>query len=343
MQRALFLSCVVLVSFLSIAYHRAFAEQKQLNVYSARKEALIKPLLDRFGQQYDVKVRLVTAKGDALLTRLVSEGKNSPADVLITTDVGRLHRAKEANVLQAFSSPLLQSRIPEQYRDPENTWYGLSLRSRVIVYAPERVNPEQLNRYESLSDTAWQKRICIRSSSNIYNQSLVASMIAHKGLEKTEHWLKGFVANFARPPKGGDRDQIKALASGQCDVAVVNSYYLGAMLDSSDAKERAQAEAVKLFWPNQADRGAHMNISGIGITQHAPNKAAAIKLAEFLSSDASQAWYAQVNHEYPVRANITISDTLKKWGPYKADSLPVEKLAVYNASALKAMDRANWK
>jgi iron(III) transport system substrate-binding protein len=185
--------------------------------------------------------------------------------------------------------------------------------------------------------------VCIRSSGNIYNQSLVAGMIAQRGLEATEAWLSAFMPSFARPPQGGDRDQIKAVAAGQCDVAVVNTYYLGAMLSSADADEAAAAAKVRLFWPNQQGRGAHMNISGVGLTQSAPNKARALELIRFLLSDKAQAWYGEVNHEYPVREGIAVSETLKAWGEFKADSLAVEKLGEFNAQAVKAMDRAGWK
>jgi iron(III) transport system substrate-binding protein len=217
------------------------------------------------------------------------------------------------------------------------------LRSRVIVYAKGKVKPEELSTYEALSDEKWRNRVCIRSSGNIYNQSLIASFIEHKGVAKTEAWMKDFVKNFARPPKGGDRDQIKAVAAGQCDVAVVNSYYFGAMLKSTKADEKAAAEAVSLFWPNQADRGAHFNISGAGVIKTAPNKDNAIKLLEFLTSNASQEWYAEVNNEYPVNSQVKVSDLLKSWGSFKADKIAVEKLGNLNAQAVKAMDRAGWK
>ncbi len=318
------------------------ADKPEINVYSARKEALIKPLLDRFGAARQIDINLVTGKGDALLTRLQAEGPNSPADMLITTDVGRLQRAKDAGVLRAFSRPALLANIPAQYRDSDGYWYGLSLRSRVIVYAPDRVEADALDSYEGLADDAWKGRICVRSSANIYNQSLVAGMISHHGVQHTDTWLRAFVGNFARPPRGGDRDQIKAVASGRCDLAVVNSYYLGAMLNSNNDREKALAQQVRLFWPNQNGRGAHMNVSGIGITQDAPNRDLAIQLVEFLVSDEAQAWYAKVNHEYPVKVGVPIGETLAAWGPFKADNLAVEKLGQLNKAAVKAMDRAAW-
>lgn len=317
----------------------------EVNVYSARKEALIKPLLDKFTAQSGVKVNLVTGKGDALLTRLKSEAQNTPADILITTDVGRLERAKEAGVLKAIDSSKLNQSIPATYRDEAGFWYGLSLRSRVIVYNPANIQQNQLSTYTDLADPKWKGQICIRSSSNIYNQSLVSSMIAHDGLEQTENWIKGLVANFARPPQGGDRDQIRAVAAGQCNLAVVNTYYLGAMLNSSDEKEVTAANKVTLFWPNQGEsaRGTHMNISGAGVTKYAKNTDAAIALITFLSSDVSQKWYGEQNNEYPVRDGIQASPTLKAWGTFKPDTLSVDKLAKYNKDAVMAMDRAGWK
>lgn len=332
----------LLLSFNAMA---ASPVNEEVNVYSARKEALIKPLLDRFTKHTGVKVNLVTSKGDALLTRLQAEGRNSPADLLITTDVGRLHRAKVAGVLQAIDAPKVNATVQQHLRDSEGFWYGLSLRSRVLVYNPKRVKPEQLSSYQALADSAWQRKVCIRSSSNIYNQSLVASFIAHNGIDATESWLKEFVKSFARPPKGGDRDQIKAVAAGICDVAVVNSYYLGAMLNSDNAREAKVAKTVALFWPNQSKdaSGAHINISGAAVTKAAPHKANAIKLLEFLVSDESQKWYASVNHEYPVKAGVEVSETLKQWGDFKQDTLAVEKLGELNTEAVKVMDRARWK
>ena len=315
----------------------------EVNVYSARKEALIKPLLDRFTQETGVSVNLVTADGDALLTRLQREGRNSPADVLITTDAGRLYRAQEAGVLQPLDSPVLTVVIPPHLRSDEGYWFGLSVRARVIVYAPERVDPATLGSYQDLADPQWRKRVCIRSSSNIYNQSLVASMIANNGMDKTQAWLNDFVANFARPPQGGDRDQIKAVAAGQCDVAVVNSYYLGAMLTSDNPAERAAAEKVALHWPNQSGRGTHINVSGAAVTAAARHRAEAIRLIEFLAGKESQRWYADANVEYPVRPDVEPGALLASWGEFKADPLNVTELGRLNAEAVMAMDRAHWR
>ena len=315
----------------------------ELNIYSARQEALIKPLLDEYSSQTGTKINLVTGKGDALLTRLQSEGRNSPADLLITTDAGRLYRAQEAGVLQQVSSDALKQAIPAHLRSAEDYWYGLSVRARGIVYARDRVNPEELSTYEALAEPEWRGRICVRSSGNIYNQSLVAGMLSTQGEDKTATWLEGFVSNFARPPQGGDRDQIKAVAAGQCDIAVVNSYYLGGMVRSDDQEQAAAAAKVGIFWPNQGDRGTHINVSGAGVTASASNVEAALALIEFLANDDSQRWYGETNNEYPVRSDIPASELLQTWGDFKADQVNVTELGRLNSAAVMAMDRANWK
>ena len=315
----------------------------EVNIYSARQESLIKPLLDRFTQKTGINVNIVTSKGDALLTRLRSEGMNSPADLLLTVDAGRLYRAQEAGVLQAVESFDLNNKIPIHLRSLDGQWYGLSVRARVLVYAKDRVQSSELSSYEALSEPTWKGRVCIRSSSNIYNQSLVAGMIASQGMADTETWLAGLVSNFARPPAGGDRDQIKAVAAGQCDVAIVNSYYLGAMISSSDKTQQDAASKVTLFWPNQKGRGTHINISGIGVTRAAKNIESAKQLISFLASDESQQWYADRNNEFPVRDAVQVSSTLESWGSFKADTINVTELGRNNAEAIKAMDRAGWK
>lgn len=315
----------------------------EVNLYSARKEKLIKPLLDNFTKETGIKVNLVTAKAGPLLKRLETEGTNSPADLFITTDAGRLHKAKAAGVLQATTSDILNKAIPSEYRDPEGFWYGLSLRARPIFYVKGKVKSEELSTYEALADDKWKDRICIRSSGNIYNQSLVASMIANIGEEKTQAWANKLVANLGRKPKGGDRDQIKAAAAGQCDIAIANTYYYGSMIHGKDEKQKEAAAAVAVFWPNQADRGAHVNISGVAMTKAAKNKANAQKLMEFLTTKNSQKWYAEVNYEYPVLADADWSETLVSWGKFKADSLNLSKLGELNADAVKLMDKAGWK
>ena len=260
-------------------------EAGEVNIYSARKEKLIKPLLDKFTRATGITTNLITAKADKLLTRLKNEGRNSPADLLITVDAGRLHRAKKKAVLQTINSDFITRTVPSHLRDPDNQWVALSQRARVIFYVKDRVNVNELSSYEDLVLPQWKQRICIRSSNNIYNQSLLASMIESNGEQAAETWARCIVANMAKPPKGGDRDQIKAAAAGQCDIAIANTYYYGAML--ANKKDPAQIEAankVAIFWPNQSGRGAHINVSGAGVARYAPNKVNAIKLLEFLLS-----------------------------------------------------------
>lgn len=333
----------VLAAAFVTAILSAGAVAETLNIYSARQEALIKPLLDRFSDETGVEVNLVTGSGDALITRLTTEGRNSPADVLLTSDAGRLYRARQAGVLQPVSSDTLTAAIPANLRSPDNLWYGLSVRARVLIIAPDRVSTDELQDYEDLADPQWKGRICVRSSGNIYNQSLVAGMLAQKGSAETQAWLDGFVRNFARPPQGGDRDQIKAVAAGQCDVALVNSYYFGAMLQSGSDEERRAAEQVELLWPNQSNRGAHVNISGAGVTRASEQPDLARQLIEFLVREDSQRWYAETNNEYPVRDSVSPSRLLQSWGEFKADALNVSELGRLNAQAVMAMDRANWK
>lgn len=321
----------------------AVATAAEVNLYSARIEALIKPLLDTFTEQTGIAVNLVTGDADGLIQRLQSEGRNSPADILLTTDVGRLYRAKQAGLTQPIASDTLEHNIPVMYRDDTSHWFVLSLRARPILYVKDKVDPAQLNRYEDLSDPRWKGKICIRSSNNVYNQSMVASLIAANGLKATEQWAKGLVANFAMPPRGGDRDQIKAAAAGQCDLAIANTYYLAGMLVSDNQAERSAAEKMAVFWPNQSDRGTHVNISGAAVTVSAPNRDNAIALLEFLSTDAAQSWYARENGEYPIRDNIEIGPVLSNWGTFKADPVELHKLGAGNGEALRLMDRAGWR
>lgn len=319
------------------------AQDTEVNVYSARKEALILPLLQRFEQTSGIKVNLVTAKADALLKRLETEGRSTPADLFITTDAGRLQRAKDADVLQPVQNALLQQRIPAHLRDRENYWFGLSQRARVIFYARGKVDPVELSTYEALAEDKWKKRICIRSSGNIYNQSLVASMIESHGVDKTENWAKGLVANFARKPAGGDTDQLRAAAAGLCDIAIANTYYFGRLVNSDQDKDQLVAKSLGVFWPNQNDRGAHVNVSGAGITKHAKHRDAAERLLEFLVNAEAQAWYAEVNIEYPVVADSMIPTTLKDFGAFRADTLNLSRLGENNRSAVELMDRAGWR
>jgi iron(III) transport system substrate-binding protein len=329
--------CVVLV------VAQGVARADEVNVYSARKEALILPLLEKFKAQTGIEFNLITAKEDELLKRLEAEAQSSPADVFITTDAGRLQRAKDAGVLQPIENAVLRARIPVSMRDRDNYWFGLSQRARVIFYAKDKVDPDELSTYEALADDKWKQRICIRSSGNIYNQSLVASMIEAQGIEQTETWARGLVANLARNPAGGDTDQLRAAAAGLCDIAVANTYYFGRLVNSDKANDQEVAAKLGLFWPNQADRGAHVNVSGAGITKYASHRAAAERLLEFLTNAESQTWYAEVNNEYPVVADAKTSELLQSFGTFRSDSLNLSQLGENNRAAVQLMDRAGWR
>lgn len=313
-----------------------------VNVYSARKEVLIRPLLDRFTEKTGIEVNLISADAGALLQRLKREGRNTPADVLITVDAGNLVRAKEADVLQPAETPALNKHVPDAYQDPEGHWHGLSLRARVIFRSKERTEPGAIERYEELDDEQWRDRVCIRSSGNIYNQSLVASLVAHHGMDWTREWSEGLVTNMARKPQGGDRDQIQAVAAGQCDLAVANTYYYGRMV-KADGQAAEAAKQVELVWPNQDGRGAHVNVSGAGITKHAPHRENAAELLSFLLTEDAQRWYAKVNNEYPVRPDVEASPVLQAWGEFKADDLNLSELGEHNRDAVRLMDRAGWR
>jgi len=317
--------------------------KKEVNLYSARKEALIKPLLDQFTADTGIKVNVISSKADALLKRIESEGANSPADVLLTTDAGRLHRAKSAGILTAIDSAIVTKNIPSQYLDTDSMWAGLSIRVRPIMVT-EKGESLGISSYEDLAKPELGKTICIRSSGNIYNQSLVAGMLASVNEAEVESWAKGVVANMARSPQGGDRDQVRAAAAGQCSVVVANTYYLANMLaDKSNETDYQAASKLKVIWPNQADRGAHVNISGAGILKTAPNKENGLKFIEFLSSEKAQKLYANVNFEYPVMDKIELNPILSAWGDFKADETNLSVLGKNNARAVMVMDRAGWK
>ncbi len=321
----------------------ALAQDEILNVYSARKEALILPLLERFSQETGILVNLTTGKADGLLKRIEIEGSATPADVFITVDAGRLHRAKAAKILQPIESETVKTRVPAHLRDIEDYWTALSRRARTVIFAAARVDETALSTYEDLADDRWKGRICMRSSGNIYNQSLVASMLEANGVETTEKWARALVDNFARPPTGGDTDQLKAVAAGQCDLTIANTYYFGRLAASSDDRDRDLAAELRVFWPNQEDRGTHVNISGIGIVKYSKHVENAIRLIEFLLTPDSQQWYAAVNHEYPVVEGTPNSEILASLGAFRSDSIHLSMLGVNNRKAVELMDRAGWR
>lgn len=329
------------VALIALAAGQAAAEE--VNVYSSRHYNTDQALYDEFTEATGITVNLIEAKGDALIERMTAEGESSPADVFITVDGSRISRAVESGLFQPISSDALTAAVPENLRHPDGLWFGLSTRVRGIVYAKDKVDPSEITSYEDLTDEVWKDRICIRSSSNVYNQSLVASMIATDGLEAAEGWANGIVANMARDPQGGDTDQIKAVAAGECDVAVANHYYLARLMRSDEAADQEVADAVGIIFPNQDDRGTHANVSAAGVAAHAPNKDAAVQFIEYLATPSAQAYFADGNNEYPVVEGVKLSPVLQGWGSFKTDAVDVTEYGANNAEALKAMDRAGWQ
>ncbi|WP_045220698.1 Fe(3+) ABC transporter substrate-binding protein [Desulfonatronum thioautotrophicum] len=319
------------------------ANAAEVNIYSSRQEHLIKHLLDDFTAETGIRYNLLTGDGPGLLERLRREGRNSPADVLITVDVANLVAAKNAEVLQPIQSSVLEENILPQYRDDEGFWYGLSARARIIYYDPERVDRDKITTYESLADPELGQLVCVRSSSNVYNISLTASLIAHHGEEQTEQWVRGLVGNFARTPQDNDTAQIRAVAAGECGVSIANSYYFGRLLASDAPADQDVTSRVQVMWPNQEDRGAHMNVSGAGVTASSRNVDAATKLIEFLSKEHAQEIYARVNHEFPVNPNVQPSGPVVEMGSFKADELELSVIQNYTMDAVRVMDRGGWR
>ncbi len=318
--------------------------RQEVNVYSYRQEVLIRPLLNGFTEETGIHVNVVSGKADALLERLINEGINSPADILLTADVGRLIRAREAGVLQPVQSAVVDQVVPAPYRDPDGNWFGLSIRARTIFFARDRVDPAELSTMEALAGDAWRGRICVRSASNIYNQSMLSAMIARIGPSAAQAWAAGIVGNMARTPQGGDRDQLRAVAAGECDVAISNSYYYGRMAaEELGTKDREVAEKVGLFWSDQEGQGTHVNISGAGLTKYAKNSENAIRLIEYLLSEKAQKIYAEEVYEFPVRAGVPLSPVVVAWGPFKADDQNLSDLAAHNLQAVKILDYVGWQ
>lgn len=318
-------------------------KQQEVNVYTHRHYKADQELFAQFEKESGIKVNVVNAKADELIQKMTIEGEQSPADVLITVDAGRLVRAKDKGLLQSATSEFLNNTIPSHLKDVDNNWFALTKRARVMVYNPEKVKENELSSYEDLTNEKWNKRVLIRSSGNIYNQSLLASIIANLGEEKAETWAKGIVANMARSPKGNDRDQVKAVVAGEGDVAIVNTYYIGKLLNSKDPEEVKAGKGIKIFFPNQEGRGTHINVSGAGVAKYAPNKENAIKFIEFLASEKAQKVFAKANYEYPVNTKIAPSDLLASWGTFKEDGLSLTQLGKNNKKAVLTFDRAGWK
>ena len=308
-----------------------------VTIYSSRNEQLIKPLLDKYTEKTGVKIELVTDKTGPLMARLQAEGKNTPADMLLTVDAGNLWQAAEQGLLQPVSSTILETNVPAKYRDPKGQWTGLSLRARTIFYDPSKVDAAQLSTYADLADPKWKGKLCLRSSKAVYNQSLVASMMENLGEEKTEQVIRGWVANLATDVFSDDTSMLEAIAAGQCEVGIANSYYYGRLLDEKPNFP------VKIFWANQDSTGTHVNISGAGVIANSDNPDGALKLMEWLSSDEAQGLYASSDKEYPVKVGIDESELLRSWGPFKQDSISVQKFGELQTQAIQMMDKAGYK
>lgn len=318
-------------------------KEQEVNIYTHRHYKPDQELFAQFEKETGIKVNVVNASADELIQKMSLEGEQSPADVLITVDAGRLVRAKNNGLLQSVKSEFLEETIPSHLKDADNQWFALTKRARVVVYNPDNVKAEDLSTYEALTDDKWKNKILIRSSSNIYNQSLMASIIANSDEATAVKWAEGIVANMARSPKGNDRDQIKAVVAGEGDLAVVNTYYIGKLLNSKNADEVKAGEGIKVFFPNQEGRGTHVNVSGAGVAKYAPNKVNAIKFIEFLASEKAQKVFAKANYEYPVNTKVMPSELLQSWGSFKEDTLSLSKLGDNNKKAVLAFDAASWK
>jgi len=315
-----------------------------INIYSARHYQSDDALYQAFTDATGVRVRRIEGTDDALIERMLQEGSASPADILFTVDAGRLWRAEQAGIFQAVESPVLRERIPAQLRHADGKWFGFSSRARMIFYDKERIEAGAITRYEDLADPRWVGELCIRSGGHIYNLSLMASMIAHHGAEAAEQWAAGVVANLARNPQGGDTDQIKAVAAGECGIAVANSYYFARLLASDDPADRAVVTRLGWIFPNQEDRGTHVNISGAGIAVNAPNPSQALAFLEFLASSEAQTRFARGNNEYPVVSGAALENpALEQLGPFKADPLDAALYGIHQSDAQRALDRVGWK
>ncbi len=320
------------------------AQEKLLNLYTARHYQTDEALYATFTQRTGIRINRIEGGEDALFERIKNEAANSPADVFITVDIGRLWRAEQAGIFASVKSPALESRIPAAYRDPEGRWFGFSARARVITYNRLAVKPGEIRGYEDLADPKWKGRICIRSSSHPYNLSLIGSMIAHLGEPKAEVWLRGLRNNLARDPKGGDTDQLTAAAAGECDIAVANTYYAVRLMRSGRAEDRAVMQKLAVVWPNQDGRGVHMNISGGGMLKHAPHPEAAQQFLEYLASDQAQAYFANGNNEWPVVTGVkTANPELESLGKFKADAINVGLLGRYQPTAQRIADRVGYR
>jgi iron(III) transport system substrate-binding protein len=320
-------------------------ESNEINLYSQRHYKVDEKQYEAFEKETGIKVNVVKANADELIERLKNEGKNSPADLFITVDAGKLQKAKDLDLLQKISSPIINQNVDSELRDVNGYWIPITYRARIIVYSKERVNVGELSTYSNLTNEKWRNKVLVRSSSNAYNQALLSSIVANRGEDAATSWASELVKNFARDPKGNDRDQVKAITAGQGDLAIVNSYYIGLLLSSENIEEIKAGNSVGVFFPNQGEgeTGSHINVSGIGLAKNAPNKENAIKLMEFLTSESAQKTYTNTSYEYPANPNVDPNEIVKKWGSFKKDNLDLNQLGVFRNKAIEIFDKSGWK
>ena len=320
-------------------------ESNEINLYSQRHYKVDEKQYETFEKETGIKVNVVKANADELIERLKNEGKNSPADLFITVDAGKLQKAKDFDLLQKISSPIINQNVDIDLKDVNGYWIPITYRARIIVYSKERVNVGELSTYANLTNEKWRNKVLVRSSSNAYNQALLSSIVANRGEEAATNWASELVKNFARDPKGNDRDQVKAITAGQGDLAIVNSYYIGLLLSSENDEEIKAGNSVGVFFPNQGEEesGSHINVSGIGLAKNAPNKENAIKLMEFLTSESAQKTYTNTSYEYPANPNVEPNEIIKKWGSFKKDILDLNQLGVFRNKAIEIFDKSGWK
>ena len=320
-------------------------ESNEINLYSQRHYKVDEKQYETFEKETGIKVNVVKANADELIERLKNEGKNSPADLFITVDAGKLQKAKDLDLLQKISSPIINQNVDIDLKDVNGYWIPITYRARIIVYSKDRVDVGELSTYANLTDKKWKNKVLVRSSSNAYNQALLSSIVANRGEEAATNWASELVKNFARDPKGNDRDQVKAITAGQGDLAIVNSYYIGLLLSSENDEEIKAGNSVGVFFPNQGEEesGSHINVSGIGLAKNAPNKENAIKLMEFLTSESAQKTYTNTSYEYPANLNVEPNEIIKKWGSFKKDILDLNQLGVFRNKAIEIFDKSGWK
>ena len=320
-------------------------KSNEINLYSQRHYKVDEQQYKVFEKETGIKVNVVKANADELIERLKNEGENSPADLFITVDAGKLQKAKDLDLLQKISSPIINQNVDVDLKDVNGYWIPITYRARIVVYSKDRVDVSELSTYDNLTDEKWRNKVLVRSSSNAYNQALLSSIIANTGEESASKWASKLVKNFARDPKGNDRDQVKAITAGQGDLAIVNSYYIGLLLSSENEEEIKAGNSVGVFFPNQGEdeSGSHINVSGIGLAKNAPNKENAIKLMEFLTSESAQKTYTNTSYEYPANPNVEPNEIVKKWGSFKKDVLDLNKLGVFRNKAIEIFDKSDWK